>query len=500
MAVNSVESAISYLTETVIELRNKVSLLEGTIQEQNNMIKKLISDTPLMRLWYKQDNEFLLPKAFITLDLVSSLAYAEPAACNLTSVWVLLLLDELQQFAYATELAGLRSNLTNINYGINITIHGYDDKQHVLLEKIIDHIVNFKTDPKKFETMKDSHIRTMKNFEAEQPYQHAMYQQSVCLSDAVWTRCQLLNAADTITPEQLDELAHGFVRKLHIEALMFGNLTRERAMAIANTVETKLPKDATPLLAQQLFLYREVEIEKGAWYLRSIANSVHKASCALLYYACGVQESRANVMLELLAYMFSGSCSHVLRTQEQLGYIVFMKIVRTNGVQGLRIIVQSDRHPEYLEERIENYIKGIEEHLKNMSEEEFLRNRAAVAAHRLERPKQLFGKASQLWSEITAQVYNFDRPRVEVGELNTLTKDELIEFYKKHIGPDSPDRQKLSIYVVSTAEGGAGIDYKSAEAKKRQPVKIQDLVEFKSRRRLMPQPAPAASVPRKGIH
>ncbi|XP_045456766.1 insulin-degrading enzyme [Melitaea cinxia] len=478
----------------------RLELEKATDPTAEAIAPAIIKDTPLMRLWYKQDNEFLLPKAFITLELVSPLAYAEPAACGLASVWALLLRDALQQFAYAAELAGLRWSLGNAKHGLSITIDGYDDKQHVLLEKIIDHIVNFKTDPKRFEIMKETYIRAIKNFEAEQPYQHAVYQQAVCLSDVVWTRSQLLNSAETLTPEQLDEFSHKLVRKLHVEALMFGNLTRERAMAIADIVESKLPKDATPLLAQQLLLYREVEIEKGAWYVRSIDNGVHKSSCASLYYACGVRQARANVTLELLAHALSEPCFHVLRTQEQLGYIVFSGVRRSNGVQGLRIIVQSDRHPEYLEERIEKFIDGIEEYLENMSEEEFLKHRAALAAQRLERPKRLAIKASQLWSEITAQVYNFDRPRVEVDELNTVTKAELIDFFKKHVGPESPDRRKLSVYVVSTAEGGAGVDYKSEDDKKRQPVKIQDLVEFKSRRRLMPHPAPAASVPRKGAH
>ncbi|CAH2228972.1 jg26621 [Pararge aegeria aegeria] len=66
-----------------------------------------------------------------------------------------------------------------------------------------------------------------------------------------------------ITPEQLNEFSAQFIRKVHVEGLMFGNLTRERALSVADTIENKLPKDATPLLAQQLLLYREVEIEKG---------------------------------------------------------------------------------------------------------------------------------------------------------------------------------------------------------------------------------------------
>ncbi|XP_023937741.2 insulin-degrading enzyme [Bicyclus anynana] len=462
----------------------------------------IIKDTPLMRLWYKRDNEFMLPKAFITLDLVSPLAYADPASCNLTSVWVLLLRDSLQQFAYAAELAGLRWSVGNAKYGLSITVDGYDDKQHVLLEKLIEHVVQFTADPQRFHIMKESHIRAIKNFEAEQPYQHAVYQQALSLSDLVWTRSQLVEAAENITAEQLNEFAARLVRKVHVEGLMFGNITRERALAIATAIEDRLPKDATPLLAQQLLLYREVEIEKGAWYLRETENAVHKSSCASLYYACGVRQTRANVTLELLAQALSEPCFHVLRTQEQLGYIVFSGVRRSNGVQGLRVIVQSERHPAYLEDRIESFIAGSQDYLEKMTEEEFLKHRSSLAAQRLERPKRLSSKASQLWSEITAQVYNFDRPHVEVDELNTVTKQELIDFFKKHVSPQSADRQKLSVYVVSTAEGGAGKQYESQEKTEnsREPVKIQDLVDFKSRRRLYPHPAPYASIPRKGAH
>ncbi|XP_059056588.1 insulin-degrading enzyme [Achroia grisella] len=463
----------------------------------------IIKDTPLMRLWFKRDNEFLLPKAVITFDIVSPLAYADPLNCNLTSVWVLVLRDSLQQFAYAAELAGLRWTVGNAKYGLTVTIDGYDDKQHVLLDKIIEHMVNFKADPKRFEIMKENHIRGIKNFEAEQPYQHAVYQQALCLSDIVWTRKQLLHAAEQMTVEQLDDFAARLMRKVHVEGFMFGNLTRERALKIANNLENKLPKDATPLLAQQLLLHREIELGKGTTFLRETENSVHKSSCTSLYYACGLRDTRQNVALELLAQTLSEPCFSILRTKEQLGYIVFSGVRRSNGVQGLRVIVQSDRHPAYLERRIDAFLAGSQSYLIDMTEEEFLKHRTALAAQKLEKPKRMSSRASQLWGEITAQVYNFDRPRVEVEQLNTITKEELIEFYKKYISEDSLERQKLSVYVVSTAEGGAGTatqngDVEDDQTTRKEPIKITDLVEFKSRRRLYPHAAPFTNIPRKG--
>ena len=66
------------------------------------------------------------------------------------------------------------------------------------------------------------------------------------------------------------------------------------------------------------------------------------------------------MLLELFAQIISEPCFTVLRTTEQLGYIVFSGIRRTNGAQGLRIIVQSDKHPQYVEERIETFMESMQ--------------------------------------------------------------------------------------------------------------------------------------------
>lgn len=63
--------------------------------------------------------------------------------------------------------------------------------------------------------------------------------------------------------------------------------------------------------------------------------------------------------LELLAQIISQPCFSRLRTSEQLGYIVVSGIRRANGVQGLRVIVQSDRHPKYLDDRIELFMESM---------------------------------------------------------------------------------------------------------------------------------------------
>lgn len=58
-------------------------------------------------------------------------------------------------------------------------------------------------------------------------------------------------------------------------------------------------------------------------YLFESSNEFHKASCASFYLQCGVQEDNSNVFIDLVSQILSEPCYNVLRTQEQLGYIVF---------------------------------------------------------------------------------------------------------------------------------------------------------------------------------
>lgn len=86
---------------------------------------------------------------------------------------------------------------------------------------------------------------------------------------------------------------------------------------------------------------------------------MHKSSCTEVYYQSGLQSTELNMLLELIAQIISEPCFNILRTKEQLGYIVFSDVCQTNGAQGLRVIVQSDKHPKYVEKRIDLFMKSM---------------------------------------------------------------------------------------------------------------------------------------------
>jgi insulysin len=78
-----------------------------------------------------------------------------------------------------------------------------------------------------------------------------------------------------------------------------------------------------------------------------------------------------------------------LRTKEQLGYIVSSAVWSVNGMAGFRVMVQSEKTGEYLEERIESLWSGFGEYLEAMSVENFGKQRESLVSKKLEKAKNL---------------------------------------------------------------------------------------------------------------
>ena len=219
-----------------------------------------------------------------------------------------------------------------------------------------------------------------------------------------------------LTEESLTDFIPRLLSSVHVECLVYGNSSPEQALQLYNGVLTRLRTDCNtrPLLPSQLVKEREVELRDNCSVFTT-TNSVHRSSCIENYYQSGLQETRNNMCLELFNRIINEDCVNQLRTKEQLGYIVFSGVRRSNGAQGLRVIVQSDRHPDYLDQRIESFLSSLEETLEKMEEKEFQQHVEALASKRLEKPKKLGVRNGRFWSEILSQHYNFDRDQVEVS-------------------------------------------------------------------------------------
>ncbi|VDI53787.1 insulysin [Mytilus galloprovincialis] len=369
-------------------------------------------------------------------------------------------------------------------------------------------MTTFKVDPKRFEIDKEMYTRSLKNFSAEQPHKHAIYYTSVLMSEFMWTKDELLQCVDEMTVEKLDAFIPQLLSKLYIEGLIYGNVTKQIALDIVETVESILTTkcNTKPLLPSQAKRLRELQLPNGSSFVYHEKNHVHKSSSIEVYYQCGLQQTQPNMLLEMFVQIIAEPCFDILRTKEQLGYIVFSGVRRSNGVQGLRVIIQSDRSPEYVEKRVEAFLNSMDDYIKEMTDEAFQKHLKALVSKRMEKPKKISGQNSRYWSEILSQQYNFDRETVEVEFLKTVKKEDVFSFFKDRIAVGAPYRKKFSIHVVSSVNGEKELTETNGEKQTTEttedgnnllpspelppPMVVTSVAEFKRDMGLYPLPRP----------
>ncbi|XP_065556618.1 insulin-degrading enzyme-like [Artemia franciscana] len=464
--------------------------------ELNTSLPRIIHDSPFCRLFFKQDDEYLLPKVCVFIQITSPLVYTDPLHVNLTTMLHLLFNDATNEELYPAEIAGLSFNIKTIKYGLLLTFKGYDDKVQVLCKKVMERLTRFEVDPVRFEIIKEAFVRGLKNFRADQPHNHVVYYTSLVMSERAWRKEELLDCIDDLTVERLRSFINVFFSRTHVESLVHGNVTENEALDLLTEVEKQLKNNccSKPLLPGQLVKDREIQLDEGCYYILKATNDVHKSSAVEIYYQCSQEEIHMNTSLDLLCQIISEPCFNILRTQEQLGYIVFSGKRRGNGVQGLRIIIQSERHPEFLDGRVEAFLECVQGFLESMTDEEFSLHKAALSTKKLERPKTLNSLANFYWNEIASGDYNFGRHVDEVEYLKNVTKDDVVQFFKDLICKNSMKRKKLSVYVQSTVNGNLECDLKTSDSNdvkvQCQGTVIEDLAKFKSSKALYPLPVP----------
>lgn len=89
---------------------------------------------------------------------------------------------------------------------------------------------------------------------------------------------------------------------------------------------------------------------------------------------------------------------------------------------GLRIVIQSERSPIHLEQRINAFLETFVEHLENMSSEFFEGVKSGLSTQYKEDYKKQSDESNTLWSHISNRLYDFDHNERMVALLGPLTK------------------------------------------------------------------------------
>lgn len=158
-------------------------------------------------------------------------------------------------------------------------------------------------------------------------------------------------------------------------------------------------------------------------------------------------------MIDLLARVAEIPLFDILRSKEQLAYSVSMNTINGNfKMVGYKIQVMPQENKfraDHVDERIENFRYELISIIEKMSDDNFADVKASLANNKLNEDNTLDEEVYRNWNEIQNGRYEFDIRDKEVEYLSTITKNQLLEFYRQNYGQNE---RKLSLQIIGNAQ------------------------------------------------
>ena len=453
---------------------------------------KIIRHEPRLRLWYKKDDRFWVPRAHVQVRLRNPECGATARASAMTAIFIALVGDAINEDADDARPAGLGYDLSQSSTGISVTVAGWDDKLSVLLEMICRSFRDIEIREDRFTNIKEQGARGLKDAEYMGPDQQADRHARCLTIEGAYEDNHLLKEIESVTVEDFRAFHARVAEKFHIEMLVHGNVHRKDALTMSDMVVRVLRPQALP--RSQWPIVQSVMLPPASHYvyehqLKDEHNVNHCAKSMLQIGHATDRGSRARLLV--FAEMTREPAFHQLRTIEQLGYVVFSRLETWVNTDFYCILVQSERSCGRLEERINSFLAAFRDELNEMSEEKFEGYKRSSIERCLEKPKNLHEECTRLWAEIESESMHFEAADDDAARIERLGKPDLVEFYYTFIDPSSERRAKLSVHMLAKPppeETAANADVDAAVPNPEAPTggphptaKIEDVGAWKAR-------------------
>lgn len=396
-------------------IAQRFELKEG---EQRSTPQQLIQNAK-MELWHLLDTSFEQPRGAVNLALFTP-AVMRSAQSAVASTLLTRMLNELEtELLYDASLAGLSAEIYPHMRGLSIKVSGYDDRLPELFTSQLQALNLPLEDEALFERIRQDYREELQNSLKDKPYNRTFSQLYDQLMEG-WSSVERLDALDNLSLEDLQTQRSNLLAEGQIRILVHGNLSADEALSIGQQVETTFAS-MQPLPIPQLSVSQLSGVE-------STSISVdHSDRALLLYLQSDASSIEQRTEVALLNEMLSAPFYTSLRTEQQLGYIVFSNFLPMNEQPGIALVAQSPvADIDKLKVAYTEFLSGWREQLPALLETQLDEFKASLAS-RISTPSQRLGdETSRLWREIDRENPAFDTREQMLAALEQIDATRLV--------------------------------------------------------------------------
>lgn len=384
---------------------------------------------PGLEVWHLLDPTFEVPRATAQFDVVLPAATGSIANQVHARLFADLVDDLLTPTRDQLAAAGLKATLGATDLGLRLTLRGYDDKQADVLETYAHTLATYRVDPVRFDLVRRKLAQDWRNTTRQRSVNQASWALGEALDPTAWSFTDGADHLEHLRPEALQAWLDGLFAQRSLRVLVHGNHTAAEAEALARGVAGALPDAVVAAFPPA----RVRRIPNGETILRDLTVAHGDSAIRVLVQASDdTRATQARWML--LGSLIRTPVFTQLRTEEQLGYVVWGGVDARDHVYGLTLGIQSNvAPPPVLLERIDAFLSGYDSTLEALDASEFETVKRGLIANLLEAPSDLDDKSAALRRDLALGVTTFDHAEQLVAQLEPLTHADLLAFFRAEV-------------------------------------------------------------------
>ena len=426
----------------------------------------LIRQDDLAKVWFLYDHKFKQPKIGLMFQIETPKVYRSPENLELAKLYGSIVREGLNELVYPIQEAGLSYSLSTNKKGIVLTLGGYSERIGDLIKLVTKNLTNINIDEQKFKNIKEAMVRGLKNKKLNQAYQRGGYYNWLMMLEHQYTDEEKLEALSPLTLDDIKSFARSLYEKVYVTGVIHGNWTDEQAKESVSVLLSSLNSQSLPKSERYEQMVEVLSPGERIQFSKEVEDNNNSLS-----YTIQVGEKDLPLMakVSILASIVENDFYTQMRTNQQLGYIVWSFQQRTEKRMFFRFLIQSSTHgPFEMSKRVRLWLKTTEKIFADLSDEEFEKHRQAKIIALEKEGDSIGAVVGDLYSLATDEEGDFQFKKKLIQAIKDLSKNEIIEKARElFLDPQTP-----RLEVLMRAKG----------SKERIPASaISSVAEFKNR-------------------
>jgi insulysin len=405
----------------------KASIPKRELKE--DVLPELVLEDKGIRLYFGQDHEFLRPKGVINYKIRFPENKMNLDHRVKMSFYVDCVGESLNELAYPAQGAGLRYRIDDGYEGLYLSVGGYSESALVLYKEVVNHMVNFQINEEQFEGLKNNIVRDYQNFPLSDAWRIGRERNSEIMQNIRYSQSDMLKKAETISLSDIKSFSKTLYKNTYLEGFVYGDMTKEMAIESAKYL---LLKTETEAIEREKTFEVDFLTQSEPESVQQVETLEVNNSCFNRQYFLGMDSPKMRAVGDLITLSTQQAFYNEMRTNQQLGYIVWSYDTNYEKTLVLIYTIQSGAFDAAeVEKRADKLLATFPKLISELPDESFEAMKQAAIEKLEEKAKSISKAASKYKTIVFEHEADFNRDKNTIAALKEIKKEEVVDILSK---------------------------------------------------------------------